>query len=352
MKFTISATNLATALKLAAAATSRKSPMPMLACVMLRVDGAKLTICGTDTVTSVTATCAVTGGANGSAAIPADDLMRMVASVDDSIAITADDKEATIAIGKKIRARLPTLPSKDYPKMPSVAGEWQGVDASAMSSALSIAQVSACVDETRFHLCGVHLDGVNYVATDGHRMHVVTGPSVAAGAIVPLRGVAEIVRAVSDHEVCDVAIAGGFMHVRTVASLTTVKLIDAQFPPWRQVQATRDRRIATVPRADMIAALGRAKRYATTNGIAVTLADSAMSIVGKHPDRGDYSEDIELAAPWEGKPITLGLNPDYLADALRTSHDDDAVLSFGGELDPVGVFGSNASATVMPTRIG
>lgn len=355
MNFTAPAASLTAALRLAAAATSRKSPMPILSCVRLAVDGKRLTISGTDLTISVEATCAVTAPKNGTAVVNAKDLLDLIAAFEESVTVAVDASVINVTSGKKIRARLPLVQAKDFPRMPSMNGATMMVEVAPFRTALDLAAIAVCGDETRFHLCGVFVDGDRYIATDGHRMHVLTGPKIGANALIPARGVAEIVRAIADVDACEVLVTEKMIHVQTDAATVSVQLVDAQFPPWRQVAVVIDgkgRKTATVERSALVSAMNRARRYSTDTGVAVRLMSGGdtMSIVARH-ERGEYDEEIDLATPWEGETIKIGLRPAYVIEACRTSTDETAAMSIGGELDAVGVFGGVNSATVMPTRL-
>ena len=82
------------------------------------------------------------------------------------------------------------------------------------------------------------------VSTDGHRLSKVErpfdqhggGPKLAQGIIIPRKGLMEVRRALETAEgAVELGIHNGHLFVRVGTTALSVKLIDAQFPPYEQV---------------------------------------------------------------------------------------------------------------------
>jgi DNA polymerase-3 subunit beta len=137
----------------------------------------------------------------------------------------------------------------------------------------------------------------------------------------------------------------------------SVKLIDAQFPPYEQViPAVTDRAVRT-PRAPFADALRAVSLAASdrTGGVKLAVADNTLRITSESPESGNGFDQI--AVDYTGPEITVGFNARYLLDVLGAIEADDVTLGLSGELDPAvlrpaGEQESDAYiAVVMPMRI-
>ena len=134
----------------------------------------------------------------------------------------------------------------------------------------------------------------------------------------------------------------------------SVKLVDAQFPPYSQVIPQNSDKKVTVPRAPFADAL-RAMSIAAserTGGVKLGIGSGTMRITSESPESGDGFDEVPVE--YDGAPITIGFNAKYFLDVLGALEEDDVSLSLSGELDPAVLRPSgerNFLAVVMPMRI-
>jgi DNA polymerase-3 subunit beta len=150
------------------------------------------------------------------------------------------------------------------------------------------------------------------------------------------------------------------MFVRVGNYELAVKTIDAQFPAYNQVIPKDHRKLATVDRKLLIAALKRTKPLAlSTRGVALSLHGDKLTITADHPDLGKAVETLDAETCSDAK---YGVNPSYLLDAVEEIDDERVTIAFGAELDPILVRGTGQAtskaimessylAVVMPMRI-
>ena len=114
----------------------------------------------------------------------------------------------------------------------------------------------------------------------------------------------------------------------------SVKLVDAQFPPYSQVIPQQSEKIVRVPRAAFADALRAVSVAASerTGGVKLALAKGTMRITSESPESGDGFDEVPIE--YAGPTMTIGFNAKYFLDVLGALDEDEVVLGLGGELDP------------------
>jgi DNA polymerase-3 subunit beta len=355
----------------------RKSTMPVLSNVLLAVDGPNaLRVAATDLYLSIAGRVPAEVKKGGSVAVPAKDLLERIRMMPDGVVqIIAQDGASTSlkASGSPRRYTLRGMPGEDFPPLPAPTEGSPtlslGVD--VLAELMQKTYFSISTDETRAHLNSALFewdgDVVRMVTTDGHRLSMmevkVAGKQATATMLIPLKAVLELRR------LCDELAAEGSKDSKPEISITqsgssaffqagtttfSVKLVDAQFPPYAQVipQATEKKvRVARAPLADALRAVAIAASE-RTGGVKMALANGIMRITSESPESGDGADEVPI--DYAGPAITVGFNAKYFLDVLGSLDEEDVVLGLSGELDPAVVRpGSDRKflAVVMPMRI-
>lgn len=360
MKITAPRSDLARALKLAASTADPKSTLPVLGCVCLVAEGKKqLHITATDLTVGITSTLAVSVGTPGKVAVDARALLDRVASLSAAEVTIARDGSALVVTAGRAAFRVPCLDGRDFPAVLAMPGDATAWPASDVVRGLASVTPAICQDQTRIHLAGVYVDGADLVATDGHRLLVTAIPSpLGAQQIVPAKGVAQILKTIGDADSCEIAWSTAALFVKAGDVTTSVKLIDAQFPPWRQVVPTSGRTVR-VRRAELAEMIDRARKVAgDSDAVVMSFATDSQEIAvsAHHADRGDYTDAIEIVDDaWPGAPLAIHFNGRYVAEALGTGATDHADLMMppdgkDAQLSPFVVVVGETRGTVMPMR--
>jgi DNA polymerase-3 subunit beta len=369
MEFKIEKASLLQGLYLAQGISDRKSTMPILANVLLRTDGKdKLLVAATDLNVTVTAelTCKVVH--EGGLTVGAKHLHDIVKSLpgEDVAVKRTENQYAEIRAGK-VDYKVVGMADRDFPKLPNHREVKFGkVDAATLRDMIAKTFFSISTDETRYHLNGVlfECDGTTarMVSTDGHRLSKIErplegGPKLATGVIVPRKGLMEVRRALetANGEV-ELGIHNGHLFVRVGATALSVKLIDAQFPPYEQVIPKENDKVAIAPRLALLEALKRISIMSSdkTWGIKLALQKGELKVTSDNPDLGEAHETLDVS--FDGAPLAIGFNAKYFIELLGEMEGDEVKLELNGELDPGLVRPADAKigsylGVVMPMRI-
>jgi len=355
----------------------RKSTMPVLSNVLLAVDGPNaLRVAATDLYLSIAGRVPAEVKKGGSVAVPAKDLLERVRMMPEgSVQIVTTDGASTNikASGSPRRYTLRGMPGDDFPPLPQAAESAPTLSLSVdvLAELMQKTYFSISTDETRAHLNSALFewdgDTVRMVTTDGHRLSMmeqkVVGKQATATMLIPLKAILELRR------LCDELNADGSKDQKPEITITqsgssaffqagtttfSVKLVDAQFPPYAQVipQATEKKvRVARGPLADALRAVSIAASE-RTGGVKLQLGGGTMRITSESPESGDGSDEVPIE--YNGPAITVGFNAKYFLDVLGALGEDEVELGLSGELDPAVVKPVSERkflAVVMPMRI-
>lgn len=238
---------------------------------------------------------------------------------------------------------LPTMAVEDYPALPNLPEETGVLPAEVFSEAIGQVAVAAGKDDTLPMLTGIRVeisgDKVVLAATDRFRLAVreltwsTSSAGLEAAVLVPAKTLAEAAKAaVSDTEVHLSLGSGpsvgkdGLLGIRSNGKRSTTRLLDAEFPKFRQLLPSEHNAIATIGVAQLTEAIKRVALVADRGAqIRMEFSEDGLRLSAGTEDTGRAEE--ELPIEFVGEPLTIAFNPTYLTDGLVALHSDR--VSFG-----------------------
>ena len=362
----------------------KKSTMPVLGNVLLEVSGPdQLRLAATDLYLAVSGTIKARVDKGGSIAVGARDLFERVKMMPEgqiSIATTEGSATTIRSVGAARRYTVHGIPGDEFPALPQLdeATPMHSLDVEALSQLISATQFSVSTDETRLHLNSALFewegDRVRMVSTDGHRLSKmeiqVPGKQASASMLIPLKGVLELKRLcdearaelgkaedAADASTIKLGQSGPNAFFQLAGFRFSVKLVDAQFPPYSQVIPDSTEKAVRVPRLPFMDSLKAVHLAASdrTGGVKLTLDAGKVRLESESPESGEGFDEIPI--DYDGGPMTIGFNARYFLDVLGAVSDDEVILGISGELDPAVVKPASEStkanylAVIMPMRI-
>ena len=367
MEFKIRKEEFLRGLYLAHGIADRKSTLPILANVLIRTEGKDKLLCG---ATDLNVTTLVTLGARvekeGGLTVAARQLYEIVKGLpDDEVKVRRTEQNWAEIRAGKVEFKVVGISDRDFPKLPAIQeAEVSKVDSAVLREMIAKTIFSVSLDETRQHLAGVlfESDGTTarMVSTDGHRLSKVArplpgGPKLAAGVLIPRKGVIELRRAIETREAPSAfGIHDGNFVLKADDVGISVKLIDGQFPPYDQVIPKDNERAFTVSRLGFLDALRRVALMSSdkTFGVRLGLEKGKLRVESDNPDLGAAREEIDVA--FKGTAVQIGFNARYFMDLLAEIETPEVRVELAGELDPAVVRpadGSDYVCVVMPMRL-
>ncbi|MBB4134115.1 DNA polymerase III subunit beta [Gordonia humi] len=334
MKFRVVRDEFADAVAWVARSLPSRPPVPVLGCVVLTAGDDGLQVSGFDYEVSATERISAEVAEPGTALVSG----RLLADITKALPhkpvdVTIDGARVAIACGSA-RFSLPTMPVEDYPDLPDVPETTGSVPSDLFSQAVSQVAVAAGRDDTLPMLTGVRVeidgDKVVLAATDRFRLAVrelqwnPSDAGTSGAALVPAKTLSEAAKSAGSDGTGTVDLAFGSAHaigsdgilgITNNAKKTTTRLLDAEFPKFRQLFPAGHTSVATIDSAPLIEAIKRVSLVAE-RGAQVRLdftRDSVMLTAGG--DEAGKAEE-ELPVSFYGEPIIIAFNPGYLLDGL------------------------------------
>jgi len=219
MKFRVAREVLADAVAWTARSLPPRPSVPVLAGILLEVDGNQLSVSGFDYEVSARAEVDVHATEGGRALVPGRLLAEITRALPPHpVEITAEGPRLSIACSNA-RFSLPTLPVEDYPSLPSMPSSAGVVDSDVFAEAVGQVAVAAGRDDTLPMLTGVRLeiedDVITLAATDRYRLAVrefawrPETPGVSAAVLVPARTLADAAKTLTSGPEIVVSLSSG-----------------------------------------------------------------------------------------------------------------------------------------------
>ena len=363
MKFRCEREILAEALATAGrAATGRTGTLPVLSGLRLELAGDRLTVTGTDLDLTIQLEVAVGGDGDGGVVLPArlsSDIVRSLPA--GKVEVVVDDDDVKISGGRSQFSVRP-LSLDDYPRLTTPASSAVTLDAAAFGEALRQVVRAASTDEARPILTGVLLtaenDGLRLVATDSYRLAVRDLPGVSVlGAdqkvLVPGRALNELQRVLGMGGELVLRLGERDATFEIGSTRLTTRLIEGEFPNYRQLIPASHPNTLTVEREPLLEAIRRVKILARdATPVRLQITSDGLKLTAITQDVGNATEELDASAA--GADLTVAFNPDYLAAGVEAVGSDQITLSTIDALKPAvvrGVGRDDYLYLLMPVRV-
>jgi DNA polymerase-3 subunit beta len=367
MKFTISRDALLKPLNLVAGVVERRQTLPILANVLMVLDGDRLALTGTDLEVELVGRVQLpAAGESGEVTVPARKLVDICKSLPEgsNIEFTAQDSKVTVKSGRS-RFTLATLPAREFPNVEDSMGTHQfTVKQGQLKRLIDRTGFAMAQQDVRYYLNGMlwEIKGkqMRVVATDGHRLALCTLPGKIEATddtqvILPRKGVLELARLLLEDE-ADIAIVIGSNHIRATTNdfTFTSKLVDGKFPDYQRVLPRSPDKIVLGSRLELRQAFTRAAILSNEKyrGVRLKLTKNSLDIIANNPEQ----EEAEEAVPvdYQGDSLEVGFNVSYLLDVLGVLSGEQVKLSLSDPNSSALLEESDAGDSlyvVMPMRL-
>jgi DNA polymerase-3 subunit beta len=355
---------LVEALSTAGRATAgRGGALPVLSGIRMELAGNCLTLTGTDLDLTISIECEVAGSDDGVVVAPGRLVTDIVRALEPgAVTVDADDDELRITSGRS-QFSVRTHPAVDFPRIPSPTGDTVTLPVEGLADALRQVVRAASTEDSRPILTGVLMaaedSGLRLVSTDSYRLAVrdLAGLGVLTAdqkVLVPSRALNELGRILAGSGEVSLRL-GRHDATFTAGRVTlTTRLIEGEFPNYRQLIPPSYPNKLTVGRESFLDAVRRVKLLARepTTPVRIALRPDGIQLAVITADWGTATEDVD--AKYEGAEMTVAFNPAYLMDGIDAIVGDEVVLSTLDALKPATLTpteGSDYLYLLMPVRV-
>ncbi|MES2123466.1 MAG: DNA polymerase III subunit beta [Gemmatimonadota bacterium] len=368
MKLTITREQLQEGLVAVAAAVPSKTTLPVLANILLEASKDGLRLSGTDLDIAVSTLVPASVDQEGAITLPARKLVELVRELPSAgIRLTTQgEQRVTIECGRS-KFKLLGLPREEFPAFPQVAFDGASrTTARDLQKLVAHVAFAASTEESRPILNGVLWqlmpDRMRMVATNGHRLAKMEVPlqgpaGEEAELIVPPKALEQFRKLFGPDDEIEIGRSDNHLGFRSATTQVFTRLIEGPYPNYEQVIPRENDKVATAEKASLMSALRRMAIVASdqTHRIRMSFGDGSCRLSVTTPDLGEAQEEITVS--YDGEPLDIGFNANYLLEVLKYMPTDEVRLTFkaperAATVEPVGWDDPAAYLTlVMPLRL-
>jgi len=370
MELVVRKNDLLRELQLFQGIVERKNTIPILANVLMDAKGEEVRFLATDLEVGLRSKCAATVTKAGSLTLPAKKLFEIVRSLPETDIRISEEKGGVKVAADRFDSRMQTLPKDDFPTLPDASsGAGATLSRASIKEMVTKTQFAITGEDTRYFLNGalfvLRPDAMSLVATDGHRLALVTCPRDGTAKkdgdedrpILPKNTLGELGRLPSSGD-GDITYERGENHLffRVGDRLLISRMIDGQFPAYERVipkgndkhiEFERDRLTSAVRRVALLSnERSRAVKFQVDKG--------KVDVMSSSPDVGEAHETLPV--DYSGSPMQICFNAQYVLDFLSAVTSDVVSLELKDEVSqavmkPVGADGYDYTYVIMPMRV-
>ena len=368
MNLTIAKEQILTGLQAVQNVVSTRTTLPILSNVLMRSSEGRVEFTATDL--DVTVSCSVEASVKkaGGTTIPVKKLFGIIRELTSpEIELETDDKNVTAIRAGSSFFKIRGLAAEEFPPLPKFKDDKRvSVPQEKFRGMLKKTSFAISTDESRYVLNGIFLSlkdhKITMVATDGRRLALVDEEAEVADKsqgefIIPAKAVNELGRLLQDQGDIDVNFSENqasftLKNEKGPGVLIVSKLIEGNYPNYRQVIPGETKERIALPREEFLHALRRAEIMTSDkqNSVKMAFGKNQLAITANSPDVGEARET--MAVNYKGKEMAVAFNPAYLIEPLNALATDEVFLELIDELSP-GVLKINGPFlyVVMPMRL-
>jgi DNA polymerase-3 subunit beta len=363
MKFSVTKEKLLECLQQVQNVVSTRTTLPILSNVLLQTNGSEVRLTTTDLDVGVRGSFEAQIEKEGATTLPARRLFTIIRELPSSeIQFDVDGKNAASIRSGQSFFKILGLPEEEFPPLPKFDdSKVVTIRQKDLRDGLRKTSYAISTDETRYVLNGVLFsfkdNKLTLVATDGRRLAMLDidlefPRSHEADIIVPTKAVTELQRLLTDDGEVRVSVGGSQIAFDLNNSLLVSKLIEGNYPNYRQVIPGEMKERVTLERETFLNSLRRVSLLASdkSNSIKLNFSKNNIDITANTPEVGEAKESLPVA--YKGREFSIAFNPEFLMAPLRNLAEDEIFLDLIDEMSPgVIKIQSPFLYVLMPMRI-
>ncbi|BCL76795.1 DNA polymerase III subunit beta [Jeongeupia sp. HS-3] len=345
----------------------RRHTLPILSNVLIRKAGDALSFTGTDLEIQIESRQSEGfSGDDFAITVSAKKFSDILRAIPDKTVISLEEADGRLTLkAGKSRFQLQTLPAADFPTL-AVDTNLKAtlrMPQGQLKALLGRVQYAMAHQDIRYYLNGLFVvtegSHLKLVATDGHRLGFASTELSASfdknEVILPRKTILELYKLLADvDDEVAIDIAGNQVKFSFGNIVIHSKVVDGKFPDYNRVIPQNNDKLLTIDRASLLSSLQRAAILSNEKfrGVRLVLTEGLLKILCNNNEQEEAQEEVEVA--YQGAPLDIGFNIQYLLDVLTNLSADALHFSFGDVNSSVLVTipdNEHFKYIVMPMRI-
>jgi len=274
-----------------------------------------------------------------------------------------------ISSGKSI-FNMMGLSAETFPSIPTYGEEdFFSAEVGILREMIEKTIFAVSSDESRYNLTGVFFSksrdeagkDLRMVATDGYRLSLIDRPlniqgkGLESGILLPKKGLVELSRLLDEggEKVWLKVINNSFI-VKREGVVLIMRLLDAEFPDYRQVIPEKSKRHFRMKRTQILESLRRVSILSSekTRGVKFHFSQEVLELSTYNPELGEAKEEIPV--DYRGEDLTVGFNSRFVLEVLNILKSDEVLFEMEDGKSPAVIRPADDqkhTCVIMPMRL-
>ena len=348
-----------------------KPTIPLIGNLLLEARGGIITITATDLMVGIRCTTEAKIFEEGATTLPARKLAGLVRELTSvNLEISTNDHDITEIVAGTSRFRLNGMSKKEFPPLPDMLDAEKFTIAQAdLRDMLFRTAFAVSREDTRYVLTGVgvRVQGktATFTGTDGKRlarahMAIDINPEFSQNYIIPLKGVEELLKNLSEEGTATVFLANDKIAIDTGSTLILTKLLQGEYPDVSRVIPEKSEVILTLHREELMTLLKQVMFFTAdmSQSVRFSFLKGELKLSANTADIGEGK--VSMPVNYHGAPLDIAFNPGFFLDILRHSKEETVSMGITDPYNPGVILDKSlkegAAATsplfvIMPMRL-
>ena len=331
MKFSVAKDKLLEGLQTVQNVVSTRTTLPILSNVLIRAENGALTLTTNDLDVGMSCSVEAKIEKPGGTTLPARRLAGIVKELAAAeVNVEVDGKNAaSIRCGPSF-FKMMGLAEDEFPALPKLeTAKGFTLKQKDIKDALRKTAYAISTDETRYVLNGILFsfkeNKLTLVATDGRRLALVDleaefPRSNEVDVVVPAKCVTELQRLLADDGDLKMSVGENQIAFEAGGRLLVSKLIEGNYPNYKQVIPQESRERVTIERELLLNAVRRVGLLSSekSNSVKLNFTKNNLEITANTPEIGEARESLAIA--YKSKEFSVAFNPRLSSGSAPQPH--------------------------------
>jgi len=349
---------------------------PIFSSVLLESQTTQFSLTATDLEIGIKCTYPATVQGEGAIAVSGRKFFEIVRELPEgNVDLTVEEGKFLTIISRKSYFKITGSNKEDFPVIPIVSEEKMTSIDNAMYIGMIKKTLFAIAEAEARHVLNGGLFEIErdneqqirlrMVGTDGNRMAIceriiedtkrlLEKEEGSHQIILPKKTLIELRRLMDAEGEIKIGIGEKQISFMGGGVYITSRIIEGNFPNYKQVVPQKEGQEVRVNRSDFVSVVRRVSVMSRekTRVIIIEFSPEGGVVRAKDPEIGEGREEFELK--YKGEPITIGLNYQYLLEALDSLTDKEVIIELQSGLNPCVIkqeSDPNSLCIVMPMRV-
>lgn len=350
MEFTIEKESLLTNLKIVEKTTITRGIQPVLSNILIIASSDNyITFAATDLDINITSKTIASVQTPGKITLPAKKLSEIVSRLSNKpvvFSLNAETNVVNIICGNS-KFELIGISADEFPQTITEEElkdkECVEIDINPFIKSIKYTAFSAANYENRNIIsgvfCSISKENIEMAATDGNRLtriveKITNEKETDISCVIPSKTLQEFLRIASfvNEEKLGLIIEKTRIIFKTSSRIMTSRILEGEYPPYKQLIPQSCEKNAIVNREEMISALERVAVMVNerTNIVKFIFGENTLFLKADTPDAG-LGED-SISAEYTDEELTIAFNYRYVLDSLKIMESEKVKIGLGGSL--------------------